>query len=102
MGEQAGVVVARQCNQQSVFAGNVDFAMFTHVRFLIAVGTGDGAPNPAPVLVLVVLLSQKTFLRHVGNRTDAVCLLADKRIEWSADGQTVISRTTVTRRDVNA
>jgi hypothetical protein len=80
----------------------VDFAMFTHVRFLIAVGTGDGAPNPAPVLVLVVLLSQKTFLRHVGNRTDAVCLPADKRIEWSADGQTAISGTTVTGRNVNA
>src|ERR1700681_3833820 len=61
---------------------------FAIVRLLAAVGTGDGAPHQAPALVLLRLLSQRKSCRHVGNRTDAVCLPADKRIEWSAGRHT--------------
>src|ERR1700730_4567561 len=58
----------------------------------------EGAPRQAPTVVFLRLLWQKKSCRHVGNRTDALCLPADKKIEWSADRQTrAISRTT--RRD---
>src|ERR1700722_8223617 len=57
------------------------------VRLLAAVETGDGAPHQAPALVLPGPLSHRKSCCHVGNRTDAVCLPTDKRIEWSADRQ---------------
>src|SRR5271157_4854323 len=58
------------------------------VRLFAAVGTGDGGPHQAPALVLLGLLSQRKSCFHVGNRTDAVCLPADKRIGWSAERRT--------------
>src|SRR5580704_16711626 len=54
------------------------------VCLLAAVGTGNAVPHKAPALDLLGLLSQRKSCRHVGNRTDAVCLPEDKRIEWSA------------------
>src|SRR5271166_2313183 len=53
------------------------------VRLLAGVGTGDDTVHPAPALILLGLLSQRKSCRHVGNRTDAVCLPADKWIELS-------------------
>src|ERR1700686_5269585 len=58
------------------------------VRFLSAVGTSK-APRTRPrPLSFWGYYRKKESCRHVGNRTDAVCLLADKRIEWSVARQT--------------
>src|SRR5580698_6573950 len=46
--------------------------------------TGEGGPGQCPS----GSLSQRKSFRHVGNRTDAVCMPADKRVEWSADRHT--------------
>src|ERR1700722_6014815 len=50
------------------------------VRLLATVGTGTVRTNQAPALFLRGLLSQRKSPCHVGNRTDAVCLPADKRL----------------------
>jgi hypothetical protein len=88
MGAQAVVLDSRQSSQQPVLAGYVDSVELSHCTpFRCGRGRKVRRTRTRPCSSSG-LLSQRKPCRHVGNRTDAFCLPADKRLQWSAGRQT--------------